>query len=87
MTVRFAVYVVPRSAAPGPHGRFAGTPRLRVRAPASDGRANDEAISRLGRLLGAPVRLVGGARSRRKTFAVSLERAALERRLREAFGA
>lgn len=83
---RFRVHVVPRSKTAGPDGRYGGVPRLRVRAGATGGCANDEAVHVLARLLGAPVRLEGGARSRRKTFSAELERAEVDRRLRRAFG-
>lgn len=78
---RFEVYVAPRSARPGPAGRHDGVPRLRVTSPPSDGRANAEAEKRLSEILGAPVRLVGGSRWKRKTFDTELAAADLDARL------
>jgi uncharacterized protein len=69
---RFLVYVVPRSSKPGLAGMHDGLPRLRVAAPPSENRANDEAEKLLTGLLGSRVTLVGGHRSRRKTFEVDL---------------
>jgi uncharacterized protein YggU (UPF0235/DUF167 family) len=83
---RFDVYVVPRSTRAGPDGRYAGHPRLRVRAPATDGRANAEAERTLRSLLGARVALKSGGRSRHKTFEIDMNEQALEDRLRAVFG-
>lgn len=69
---RFVVYVVPRSSKPGVAGMHDGLPRLRVAAPPTDNRANDEAAKLLTDLLGSRVRLVSGQRSRKKTFEVDL---------------
>ena len=85
MTV-FEVHVVPRAKAAGPYGRHGGLVRLRVSSPASDGRANAEAERLLSEILGSRVRLVGGARSRRKRFEASLDQPTLDARLRAAFG-
>lgn len=82
----FEVHVVPRAKAAGPYGRHGGLVRLRVASPASDGRANAEAERVLTELIGSQVRLVGGQRSRRKRFAVDLDQASLDARLRAVFG-
>jgi uncharacterized protein YggU (UPF0235/DUF167 family) len=81
----FEVHVVPHAKRAGPYGWHGGLPRLRVSSPASDGLANAEAERLLSDLVGARVRLTGGARSRRKRFDVELEAAELDRRLRVAF--
>jgi uncharacterized protein YggU (UPF0235/DUF167 family) len=83
---RFEVHVVPHAKRAGPYGRHGGVPRLRVSSPASDGLANAEAERLLTAVVGVGVRLVGGARSRRKRFDVELTAGELERRLTEAFG-
>ena len=82
---RFEVHVVPHAKLSGPYGWHGGLPRLRVSAPASDGRANAEAERLLGELLGSRVTLAGGARSRRKRFDVELTDDVLDARLRAAF--
>jgi uncharacterized protein (TIGR00251 family) len=51
--------------------------RAGIAAPAEDGKANRELLSGLERLLGCPVRLVAGQRSRRKTLAAECEAAAI----------
>ena len=83
---RFAIYVVPGSTRPGPDGRYGGLPRLRVKAPATDRRANAEAERVLSELLSTQVRLVAGGRSRRKVFEADDEKPALDGRLRRIFG-
>jgi uncharacterized protein YggU (UPF0235/DUF167 family) len=83
---RFDVHVVPGSRRPGPDGRYGGLPRVRVKAPATDGRANAEAERVLADLLKTTVRLVAGARSRRKTFEAAGSRYALDARIRGVFG-
>jgi len=83
---RFDVHVVPRSSRAGPQGRHDGAPRLRVTAPPAGGAANAEAERLLTDLVGARVTLVGGAKSRRKTFDVNLEQNLLDARLTDAFG-
>jgi uncharacterized protein YggU (UPF0235/DUF167 family) len=83
---RFSVYVVPRSPRPGPDGRHGGVPRLRVAAPASDGRANREAERVLSELLNSAIALTGGQRSRRKVFETDLGETELDDRMRRAFG-
>jgi uncharacterized protein YggU (UPF0235/DUF167 family) len=83
---RFAVYVVPRSSRPGADGRYNGLPRLRVKAPPVDRAANAEAERALGDLLGARVRLISGASSRRKIFETAMADDPLRNRLREIFG-
>lgn len=59
---------------------------MRVLAPPTEGRANAEAEKVLADLIGARVCLVGGAKSRRKTFEVNLNQDEIEQRLRRAFG-
>jgi uncharacterized protein YggU (UPF0235/DUF167 family) len=76
---------VPRASNAGAAGRHDGIPRLRVKSPPADGRANAEAEKLLSKILGVRVALVGGASSRRKTFEVNLSPAALRARLDEAF--
>jgi hypothetical protein len=83
---RFDVFIVPRSNNPGPHGRHGGLPRLRVKAPPVDGKANAEAERMLTELLDARCTLVRGAQSRKKTFEVDLEPAELDVRLDSCFG-
>jgi uncharacterized protein YggU (UPF0235/DUF167 family) len=83
---RFDVYVVPRSSRPGPDGRFDGLPRVRVRSAPEDGKANAEVERVLRKVLGGPVRLVGGGRSRRKSLESDLPAAELAARLKAAFG-
>jgi uncharacterized protein YggU (UPF0235/DUF167 family) len=83
---RFEVYVSPRSSRPGPDGRHGGVPRLRLSAPASEGRANAEAERALSDLIGVKVRLVGGGRSRTKTFEADIGREPLSDRLGAVFG-
>jgi uncharacterized protein YggU (UPF0235/DUF167 family) len=85
MTSRFDVYLVPGSSRPGPDGTFDGRPRLRVRASPTKGRANQEAERVLSRLLKAPVTLVGGSRSRRKTFETDLAPGELALRMASVF--
>jgi len=83
---RFDVHVVPKSARPGPSGMHGGLPRLRVRAAPTDGAANAEAERTLRSAISGDVRLVAGARSRRKTFETELDADVLAERLRIAFG-
>ena len=82
----FDIYVVPGSSRSEADGMRHGVPRLRVKAPPKDGRANAEAEKALSRMLGAPVTLVRGTRSRRKTFSVELPSGELEGRLVAIFG-
>jgi len=81
---RVVVHVVPRSSKPGPDGWHDGVPRLRVSAPPADGKANDEAVRLLSDILCANVRLVAGAKSRRKVFEVNVND--LDRRIVAIFG-
>jgi uncharacterized protein YggU (UPF0235/DUF167 family) len=60
---------------------------LRVRASPTDGQANDEASDVLSKVLGSPVVLVRGSRSRIKTFECALDPKVLHERLRQSFGA
>lgn len=82
----FEVHVVPRAKRAGPYGRHGGRARLRVSAPASDGRANAETERLLTDLLRSRVRLIGGKHSRLKRFEVDLDRTSLDERLRTIFG-
>lgn len=66
-------------------GTLQGIPRLRVEAPPSEGRAKAGAQKVLTKLLGLPVRLVGGAQSRRKRFEADRRGAMLEAKLRDVF--
>ncbi len=67
---RFRVRVTPKSRADEIGEALAdGTLRVRVRAAAEDGRANDAVLTLLGEALGLPrgaVRIVGGQASRQK---------------------
>jgi uncharacterized protein len=83
---RFDVHVVPNASQAGPAGMHDGVPRLRVTSPPADGRANAEAEKLLSKIVGKRVRIVGGTRSRKKTFEVDLPAAALAAKLREALG-
>jgi uncharacterized protein YggU (UPF0235/DUF167 family) len=86
MHALFDVHVVPSSSRTGPDGMYDGVPRLRVKAPPTESRANAEAEKTLGRLLGTRVTLVRGTRNRRKTFSADLPSSELGRRLRALFG-
>jgi hypothetical protein len=83
---RFDVFIVPRSNNPGPHGWHGGLPRLRVKAPPADGKANAEAERVLTDLLGSRVTLVRGGQSRKKTFEIDVTDAEVARRLVTVFG-
>jgi uncharacterized protein YggU (UPF0235/DUF167 family) len=78
------VRVIPRSRVSAVEAGTDGL-RLRVRAPAEAGRANEEARRVLAEALGVPpsdVRLRAGGRSRTKVFEVDgMTAAELERRL------
>lgn len=59
----------------GVAGLWNGMLKLRVTAPPEDGRANDELVQLLARLLGvkrAAVQLIGGATTRQKRFRIEL---------------
>jgi hypothetical protein len=83
--VELALRVTPRAAADrvGPYAD--GVLAVRVTRPPADGEANEAVMRLVARALGVPpssVRLVGGARSRRKRCAVDgLSAAELRRRL------
>jgi uncharacterized protein len=83
---RFDVHVVPRSPQTRPDGWHGGLPRLRLKAPPSEGRANAAATKALTDLLGAQVTLVSGQRSRHKIFSVDLDEARLAEVLSRVFG-
>ena len=83
---RFDVFIVPRSNNPGPHGWHGGLPRLRVKSPPVDGKANDDAERVLTALLGSRVTLVRGAQSRKKTFEIGLSEEQLASAMRAVFG-
>ncbi|HEY7726969.1 MAG TPA: DUF167 domain-containing protein [Candidatus Eisenbacteria bacterium] len=67
---RFRVRVTPKSRADEVSGPLAdGTIRVRVRAPAEGGRANEAVVALLGAVLGLPrgaVRIAGGRGGRAK---------------------
>ena len=72
-TVRIRVSIKPKSHRPGISSQ-AGELCLSVRSAPLEGRANDEAIAQIARVFGVPksrVRLVRGARGRRKLFEIS----------------
>jgi uncharacterized protein (TIGR00251 family) len=83
---KFDVYVVPRSVLAGPDGRRGGMPRLRVKSPPAEGRANTDAARILTDLFRTKVRLAAGARSRKKTFEIDLPKQVVDERLRQVFG-
>jgi uncharacterized protein len=68
-TVVFAVRVQPRASKDEIAGEMAGTIKIRLQAPALDGRANEALIEFLADLLKTPkgaVRILSGERSRVK---------------------
>lgn len=56
-------------------------PRITIPAPAEQGQANAVLCDELGRVLGSPVRIVSGHRSRRKEITVELPEEDVESRL------
>ncbi|HEX7096743.1 MAG TPA: DUF167 domain-containing protein [Acidimicrobiales bacterium] len=63
------VHVQPGATRPGVAGRHGDALRVRVSAPPTEGRANDEVVRLLATTFGVPrgsVRLASGASSRRK---------------------
>lgn len=73
MGVRIQVKVTPRAKRPGVERSEGGTWRVRVAAPAEDGRANAELIEAIARELDVPksrVRIVRGAAGRLKQVEV-----------------
>ncbi|HYW02646.1 MAG TPA: DUF167 domain-containing protein [Gammaproteobacteria bacterium] len=73
-TLLLELYVQPGARATGPAGMHGGRLKLRIAAPARDGRANDALIRLISDRLGVPagrVRLVRGHRGRNKTVAVA----------------
>jgi uncharacterized protein YggU (UPF0235/DUF167 family) len=78
----FEVSVVPGSA------RFSialdpstGRARVRLTEKAEGNRANVELVRELSQLLGTPVRIVRGAKARRKTLAVDLDAVKIQGRI------
>lgn len=71
--VVFAVRVQPRASRDEVVGEMAGALKVRLQAPAIEGRANDALIEYLATLLKRPraaVRILGGEHSRTKRIAV-----------------
>jgi uncharacterized protein (TIGR00251 family) len=71
--VRLALYVQPRSSAPGVIGVFEGRLKIRIAAPPVDDGANDALLRFLAKAAGVPrhaVVLEAGRRSRRKTVRI-----------------
>lgn len=61
------------------HIDMSGTyPEIHLMAPASQGKANDELVSRLSGLLGADVGIMSGHHSRRKKIAADRSQDAIE---------
>lgn len=88
MSCRLRLRIVPnakRSEVVGPHGEAI---KLKIAAPALEGRANEELVEFLAGKLGVPrrcVTLVSGEKSRDKVVAIeSLEEAAARERLSSA---
>ena len=73
MTARAAIKVQPRAFADGVAGRLGQEWKLRLRAPAVDGKANEACIEFFARGLGVPrsaVRIVAGEKSRHKRIEI-----------------
>ena len=64
------VWVVPGARRTEIVGEYGAALKVRVAAPPEKGRANKVLVVFLGEVLQAPVRLISGAGSRRKRFAV-----------------
>jgi uncharacterized protein (TIGR00251 family) len=84
VTTRLKVRVAPGARRPGIAGRHGDAWKVRVSAPAADGRANDAVLGLLADTLGVDVRLVSGHRSRDKVVALDMETAEAERVLADA---
>ena len=72
-TVIFAVRVQPRASKDEIAGEMAGAVKIRLQAPALEGRANDALIEFLAQLLKTPkgaVRILSGERSRIKRLEI-----------------
>ena len=72
-SVRISVYVQPRASRTEFAGRHGAELKIRLRSPPVDDAANEELIEFLAQRLGVPkshLRLVAGARGRRKTLEV-----------------
>ena len=72
-TVIFAVRVQPRASKDEIAGEIAGAMKIRLQAPALEGRANDALIEFLAQLLKTPkgaVRILSGERSRIKRLEI-----------------
>lgn len=76
MEVRLAIHVVPNARVTEAAGRHGAAFKIKVAAPPRDGAANAELVRFLAERLGvakSAVRLVHGASSRAKLFAVNAE--------------
>ncbi|MEE8556995.1 MAG: DUF167 domain-containing protein [Myxococcota bacterium] len=84
--IEVPVLVQPRAARDQVGGTHGGALRVRVNAPAIEGRANDAVRKALARALGvrpAAVQVITGERERRKHLRVEGDPSGLEARLRE----
>lgn len=83
-TTTLPIKVVPSSSRDGIAGWLGETLKIRVSAPAERGRANKAVERILSKALGAPVRIVAGQTSARKTVEIAgLSEADVRRRLSE----
>jgi uncharacterized protein (TIGR00251 family) len=74
----FSIYAQPGAKRTEISGLHGDAIKVRVAAPPSEGRANDELVAFLAAALGVPrksVTVVQGARSRRKTVSIAAPRA------------
>ncbi|OLD82975.1 MAG: YggU family protein [Acidobacteria bacterium 13_1_20CM_3_58_11] len=72
-TVIFSVRVQPRASKDEIAGEMGGALKVRLRAPAVEGRANEALVEFLAQLLKTPrsaVRILGGERSRKKRLEI-----------------
>ena len=72
-TVIFSVRVQPRASKDEIAGEIGGALKVRLRAPAVEGRANEALVEFLAQLLKTPrsaVRILGGERSRKKRLEI-----------------
>jgi uncharacterized protein (TIGR00251 family) len=86
VTTRLKLRVAPGARRPGIAGRHGDAWKVRVSAPAEDGRANDAVLRLLADTLGVDVRLESGHTSRDKVVALDMETAEAERLLADASG-
>ena len=77
----FEASVVPNSKAFSAAFEADGRLKVRLTEKAEENRANAELVRGLSRILGAPVRIVRGAKGRRKVLAVDLDAAEIKRRV------